>query len=1139
MRKYFLLGLVILFVIFETNERKFNTDVLAKSAFSDIDPSLKPELVMQTGHAKTIDAVVFSPNNSWVASGSFDNTIKIWETESGRELRSLTGHEGAVNCLAVSPDGRWLVSGGNDRAVKIWDVEKGVEIKTFSNQSGAIETVAFSPDGAQIASGGADKSITIRDASSGQEVAKLSEHTDSVTALAYSRDGKILASGSADNTIKIWDLEKKRALRTIKAHAARISSLAFDALGENLVSGSEDKTLRVWKVSSGKSISDFSGQNDCVLAVGFTADDKTASIDSSRAVKIWDSTKSVKVVSPNANGCNGEAQSASFSQDKQFAAIGNGDGTVSLTNVKTGEILKTLENHTSGNYGVAFSNNRRWLASANYDNTVKLWDLQTGQSVPPLRGHTGRVTAVAFHPDNQRVVSASLDGTVKVWDVSTGKILNSLEGHKDTIGSLAVGGKGKLIVSGSKDQTARLWNLDTSTSVVLNGHTGEVTAVAISPDEKFIATGSADKTVKLWDAGTQKLITTFKDNTDAVTSIAFNQDGKQIATGSADKTIRVWETATGRALQTISGNPARINTVAFSPDGKQIAAGGEDNSVNLWNAATGERVWATTPHVGAVFSLSFTSDNRWLASSSADGVISICKTENGKPLATLVTLKNGNDWLVATPEGIFDGSPASWEQIIWRFGKNTFNVKPVEVFFKEFYLPGLLAKVLNDGQLPLTSNIVNKDRRQPTVKISLADGKTAAAAISERQVKVKINVAEVPPGDGYQTGSGARDIRLFRNGLLVKQWSGNNLTNGSLELETPVSLVKGQNQLTAYAYNNDNIKSVDAQLKLQGAESLARKGVFYIVAIAVSQYANPKYNLTFIDSEAKEFAEQLRSNLSQTKQYERVEVITLLNQEATKNNILNAFKKLGGNKLDQPENTLPASFSKIQTVQPEDAVAVFFTGHGESKDQHSYILPYDFTDAAHPVTEKLMPTILKQSVSDLELEDAFSGMDVGHLVLVLDACKSGDALTLEDERQAPINMRGLGQLAYEKGMFIITASQGNEYAYVSPILKRSYLSYALTDEGLKTNEADVSPKDGQLSIREWFDFAANRVPQLRVETNEIALRAEKSKGLEEVSGNNPKPQPKKELVETVSTQRPRVFYRRQNDLQSLTIASVK
>jgi hypothetical protein len=70
----------------------------------------------------------------------------------------------------------------------------------------------------------------------------------------------------------------------------------------------------------------------------------------------------------------------------------------------------------------------------------------------------------------------------------------------------------------------------------------------------------------------------------------------------------------------------------------------------------------------------FYRDSRWLASSGANGVISISNAQTGKPLATLVSLKDGNDWMVATPEGFFDGSPVAWEQIIWRFEKNTFNV---------------------------------------------------------------------------------------------------------------------------------------------------------------------------------------------------------------------------------------------------------------------------------------------------------------------------------------------------------------------------------------------------------------------------------------------------------------------------------
>ena len=1153
MKKYFLSGLVVLLVIFQVHERKFIiTTVQAESSAAEA-VQVKPELVMQTGHGKKVEAVIFSPDNGWVASASFDNTIKIWEFETGRELRSLAGHIGAVNALAGSSDGRWLASGGNDKTVKIWDVESGAAVKSLA-ADGAVEAIAFSPDGVRLASGGVDRTITIWDMSGNGLPLKLVGHIDAVTALAFSPDGKFLASGSVDKTIKIWDLNKNRSLRTLKNHTEKITTLAFSATGENLASGSDDKTVRWWKVSNGRELFNFTEHTNRVLALGLMPDGKTVSIDSDRGVKFWDALKGNKLSSAAAAitaKSDSEAQSSAvFSRNGEFIAIGNGDGTVVLSDAKTGAKLRMLENHTVGNYGVAFSSDpRRWLASASFDNTIKLWDLQTGQAVPPLRGHTGRVTAVVFHPDKQRLISASLDGTIKVWDVSSGKILGSLEKHKDNIGSIAVGKKGRLLVSGSADQTVKLWDLETQTEIgTLPGHAGDVTAVAISPDEQTVVSVGVDKTVRLWDVRSQKPILTLGNNAAEVNSVAFSPDGRLIAAGSADGTVRVWDAATGNTLQTIPGHTGRVYSVAFSPDGKHIASGSQDNAVRLWNVANGEQKWMTTAHVGTVFSLSFSADGRWLTSGGADGGVSIYRTETGKPLATLVSLKENNDWLVVTPEGFFDGSPAAWEQILWRFGKNTFNVKPVEAFFKEFYLPGLLANLLDNQPLPSTNDISNKDRRQPTLRISLADGKTADATVSERQVKIKIKVSEAPPGDGFQTGSGARDVRLFRNGSLVKLWSENQiLNNGSAELETSVSLVKGQNQLTAYAYNNDNIKSGDALLKVNGADSLQRKGVFYIIAVGVGEYANPRFNLNYIDRDANEFAEQLRLNLSETKQYERIEVISLLNRQATKNNILAAFKKLSRSKdeISIDESTLPTSFAKLQTAQPEDSVAIFFSGHGKSQTGHSYILPYDlgFTDPAQRLDDKMLQTVLSRSISDIELEKAFREIDTRHLILILDACESGDALKLEDNRQAPINAVGLGQLAYDKGMYIITASQGDESAYVSELLKRSYLSYALVEQGLKTPSADTSPKDGQLSIREWFDFATNQVPQLRRETNEKALKIDKDKGLVEEESTGKKTNVSGLNVESagnkVSTQRPRAFYRRQNDLQPLIISTVK
>jgi len=125
-------------------------------------------------------------------------------------------------------------------------------------------------------------------------------------------------------------------------------------------------------------------------------------------------------------------------------------------------------------------------------------------------------------------------------------------------------------------------------------------------------------------------------------------------------------------------------------------------------------------------------------------------------------------------------------------------------------------------------------------------------------------------------------------------------------------LVNGQNQLSVYAFNNDNIKSTDAFLTVNGSEKLKRKGVLYIIAIGVGKYANPKYNLNYVELDATEFGEQLRLKQSKLKQYERIEVIPLLSREATKSNILAAFQRLAG--TEKSETSLPL-LNKMKPVR--------------------------------------------------------------------------------------------------------------------------------------------------------------------------------------------------------------------------------
>ena len=172
---------------------------------------------------------------------------------------------------------------------------------------------------------------------------------------------------------------------------------------------------------------------------------------------------------------------------------------------------------------------------------------------------------------------------------------------------------------------------------------------------------------------------------------------------------------------------------------------------------------------------------------------------------------------------------------------------------------------------------------------------------------------------------------------------------------------------------------------------------------------------------------------------------------------------------------------------------------------------------------------MEHSISDVELEQAFENLDTGNLLLVIDACNSGQALEAEEKRRGPMNSKGLAQLAYEKGMFILTAAQSFQAALEASQLGHGLLTYVLVEEGLKTAIADNDPKDGLLSAREWLDFATERVPLMQAEKMQQSRGLGLDFGFTEDEQRNSDPEKR-------SVQRPRVFYRTELEVNPLVIA---
>jgi hypothetical protein len=324
-------------------------------------------------------------------------------------------------------------------------------------------------------------------------------------------------------------------------------------------------------------------------------------------------------------------------------------------------------------------------------------------------------------------------------------------------------------------------------------------------------------------------------------------------------------------------------------------------------------------------------------------------------------------------------------------------------------------------------------------------------------------------------------------------------------LETDLRVVAGRNELVAYAFNRDDVKSADARHELVGEAALRRPGVLHVVAVGVDRYANERFNLKFAKADARVFVEEIARQQTRLGRFAKVERVTLVDEKATKAAILEALNRLAAR------------------AEPEDGVAIYFAGHGLADEPRFYLLPHDLGYDGPRTREAIepgLPSIYAHGISDEEIEAALEGLDAGHLLVVVDACNSGQLLEAEERRRGPMNSRGLAQLAYEKGAYVLTASQSYQAALEATKLGHGFLTYALVVEGLGRGMADGEPKDGNVLAREWLDFAADRVPRMQQE--EIRAR-----DLELGSAGAEAPER--------GVQQPRVFYRREAESAPLVV----
>jgi WD40 repeat protein len=207
------------------------------------------------GHRDAIYAAELSPDGKLLATGSYDQKIKLWDVASGKELRTLHGHNDAVYDLAFHPHGKLLASASGDRTVKLWDVATGERLDTLNQPEKEQYAVAFSPDGKRIVAGGVDRRIRVWDITRGGKEGtnpiafSRFAHDGGILRLAFTPNGQMLVSTAEDRRVKVWETESFTQLKVLEAQPDWPQALAIAPDSKSLMIGRLDGSLQTYSLA--------------------------------------------------------------------------------------------------------------------------------------------------------------------------------------------------------------------------------------------------------------------------------------------------------------------------------------------------------------------------------------------------------------------------------------------------------------------------------------------------------------------------------------------------------------------------------------------------------------------------------------------------------------------------------------------------------------------------------------------------------------------------------------------------------------------------------------------------------------------------------------------------------------------------
>ncbi|MDD4091931.1 MAG: caspase family protein [Smithellaceae bacterium] len=1043
-----------------------------------------PEIFVQKGHSSNVSTVDFSPDGKYLASGSSDKNIKLWDVEAGREIRTFVARD-MVDFVAFSPDGQSLLSLESKGGTALWNVKTGREIRRLSKKGKPLLAIAaaFSPDGMSLAVVGGQnekvpggdltfRNIQLLDLKTGRELMIFKGHTSSIHTIAFSPDGKYLASGSET---------------------------------PNLNKGKKDNTVRLWEVNSGKEIHRFAGHTEGVSKVAFSPDGQlVASISEDRNIFFWNvaSGKLAKALSGFPAGNMKTNGTIAFSPDgRYFVAVSSFPPVMILWNMVTGQVEASLtDDHKLDDAAVRFSPDGRLIAVSATDK-VSLWDAARHRKIRSFGGDVQGINLAFFSADQEQVKIAGneelavfdrrqgrltgrrtiepfdnwwtkgqnewgnrrffkiIDKGYQVIDSRTDRaiISDAADRYPTAYDSpqqaVTFSPDGRYALMADKDGgSIRLVDVRNRRAIALENFPDHLSLssssgyVAFSPDGSLIAAASYSLddergVLGIWNTATGKQSIRLRANQkrEGFNQVAFTADSRQIVTaeGGNQGILGIWDLTSGREVRSFPGHPSFITSLALSGDGKFVVSGDWIGTVKLWNLRQGGEIKTLKGHTDEIKSLAFSGDRKHILSASKDGTTRLWNISTGKETVQFVRFKDG-EWIVITPEGYYNASAGGDKHLNVRIGDNVYGI---ENYRESFFRPDLVKIALSGGSLQDFRTLADV-KEPPSVKIV-----DTPSQVGTDDVTIRLQLTE--------KGGGVGDIRLYLNGTAVVMDSRAvklvSKDGKAILKNYTLKLAQGRNVIRAVAFNGDNsMQSNDAVYEVTATFASAAKPSLTALVIGINEFKNPKLKLNYPVADAELFAKTLKQAAEGL--FEKVHIKKLVTREAT------------------TSEAIIREIQSFKALRPDDLFVFYIASHG-TVDEGEYFLITSNVGSLR--TEKLKTDAISQHT----LKEALANIPATKKLIIIDTCNAG---ALGEAIQVAMLTRGMSEdtalkiLSRAVGSTILSASTSLQEA-LEGYQGHGLFTYVLT-EGLK-GKADKG-RTGYIRTTELADYVDNEVPIL-------------------------------------------------------------